>query len=179
MAPFKVSAPVRAFFLDTGGRAIIRDSSGKVAGFYAPAITEQPTQNGEMVKVIDRQISEESRGNKVQLTLHQATEPVQLCDEAGNVFGYYAPVLPDEAEFVASAFPPPDPSKAGEDPLADLRADFDMAAVEREMASHPPTFTLAEVYEHILAITPEPGWRADLEERHCSAQGARPIRYTI
>jgi hypothetical protein len=156
-----VPDPVRAFLMEAAGRAIIRDPEGNVVGFYATANAKQQPRNGQPVPLIDKRLTGEFQGAPAHHVLGRATEPVQLCDEAGNVFGYFAPVPPDRAEFVARAFPPPDPSRPEKDPLA----EFDLEEVERERARNEPGCTLAEVYEHLLAITPEPYWRAHLQER--------------
>jgi hypothetical protein len=163
MSPFKVPEPVRAFLLETPGRAIIRDPSGTIVGFFSPVEANQPKWNGQAMRSIDRQVQGAIGGVEPHAILRRAPEPVQLCDEAGHVFGYFAPVPPERTEFVASAFPPPDPSKTEEDLLAEMHADFDMAAVEQERARNEKRYTLAEVYEHILSITPEPYWRGYLQ----------------
>jgi hypothetical protein len=163
MLPFTVPDPVRAFLRDATGRTIVRDPDGNVIGFFAPVKPEEPLPNGQAPRLIDKRLNGEPGDDCVQRVLRGAAEPVQLCDEAGNVIGYFAPVPPDQAESIARTFPQPDPSKADEDPLADLRADFDVAAIEREMATNDKWYTLAEVYEHILSITPEPYWRGYLQ----------------
>jgi hypothetical protein len=101
----------------------------------------------------------------VEKALRQANGPVEVRDEAGNLLGFYAPIPPEQAAHYRGAFPLNGSAEDGADPLADLRGEFDMAAVEREMALNEKGSTLAEVYEHLLTITPEPGWRAYLQEK--------------
>jgi hypothetical protein len=52
-----------------------------------------------------------------------------------------------------------------DDPLADLRADFDLMELERQLdLSKKNGIPLVEVYEHLKEITPEPEWRDHLQE---------------
>jgi hypothetical protein len=163
MSPYKVPGPVRDFLLEVTGRAIIRDPGSTIVGFFSPVEANQPKWNGRAMRPVDRQVQGEDGGAQVHVVLRQAPEPVELCDETGHVFGYFAPVPPDLAEFVARTFPPPDPSRPEEDPLGDPHADFDLAEAERQLARKEKGFTLVEVYEHILGITPEPYWRGFLQ----------------
>jgi hypothetical protein len=160
MTSITIPDSVRDFLLQAHERAIIRDPAGVVLGFYAPVEPEPAHRNGRAPG-----LAEQTANESVLTVLRKVNEPVGLCNEAGSLIGHFAPVPPERAEFVASAFPLPDPAREREDPLVGLRAEFDMAAVEREMASNGKVFTLAEVYEHLLAITPEPKWRAHLQEK--------------
>jgi hypothetical protein len=96
----------------------------------------------------------------LQAQLRAAEGCVELCGANGRIIGYFTPL--------GSSDTPPKGPLSGDgvhDPLADLRADFDLVEMERQLAlGEKKGIPLAEVYEHLKAITPEPEWRDHLQK---------------
>jgi hypothetical protein len=92
--------------------------------------------------------------------LRDAKGCVELRGTNGNIIGHFTPVGSPGTQIRPAS------SEGSDDPLADLRADFDLAEMERHLAEDEKCgIPLVEVYEHLKAITPEPKWRDHLQER--------------
>jgi hypothetical protein len=96
--------------------------------------------------------------------LRQITEVVEVPDLNGKLIGYFAPVGPERHLYPQATAQLGPEDRAGGD-LEDLRADFDLAEIERRFDPTAEGFPLSEVYEHLKTLTPSPETRSYLQKK--------------
>ena len=104
--------------------------------------------------------------NEEMLTvLRQATGVVEVCDAEGKVVGYLTPGATPWTRHVARAIAAFNAGKDDYDPLTDGEGASEIDAIERQLSLNVKGYTLAEVYEHLKALTAEPELRDYLQKK--------------
>ncbi len=97
--------------------------------------------------------------------LRQATGPVDVLSADGDVIAHLTPVAKQSTRHKARAIAAFIAGKHSYNPFSDGDDPAAVDAIEQQLiASNGKTYTLVEVYEHLLSITPEPLWRDQLQK---------------